>query len=175
MGKGRGTTRPPARETARGAGAKPRFGVLRAIAVFKLTKVVLALATAYGVLRLRDASVIARLYSWAASMPSGLEQDWVRRALVFISGLSPGRINALGFVTLAYAAIFTAEGIGLWMGKRWAEWLTVIVTSSLIPLEIWEMAHRPGVGKALVVVGNVAIVWYLVRQIRTEAHMNASS
>ena len=115
-----------------------------------------------------DASVIARLYSWAASMPSGLEQDWVRRALVFISGLSPGRINALGFVTLAYAAIFTAEGIGLWMGKRWAEWLTVIVTSSLIPLEIWEMAHRPGVGKALVVVCNSAIVWYLVRQIRME-------
>ncbi len=172
MGKGRGkacaASRAPARDGARGASAKPRFGVLRAIALFKLTKVVLALATAYGVLRLRDASVIARLYSWAASMPSGLEQDWVRRALVFISGLSPGRINALGFVTLAYAAIFTAEGIGLWMGKRWAEWLTVIVTSSLIPLEIWEMAHRPGVGKALVVVCNSAIVWYLVRQIRME-------
>ena len=166
MGKGRGKSRPPARGAARVAGATPRFGVLRAIALFKLTKVVLALATAYGVLRLRDASVIARLYSWAASMPSGLEQDWVRRALVFISGLSPGRINALGFVTLAYAAVFTVEGIGLWMRKRWAEWLTVILTSSLIPLEIWEMAHRPGIGKALVVIGNLAIVWYLVRQIR---------
>ena len=170
MGKGREKARRkarrPAGESVRAPPPKPRFGVLRAIALFKLTKVILALATAYGVLRLRDASVIARLYSWAASMPSGLEQDWVRRALVFVSGLSPGRINALGFVTLAYAAVFTTEGIGLWMGKRWAEWLTVIVTSSLIPLEIWEMAHRPGIGKALVIVGNVAIVWYLVRQLR---------
>ncbi len=167
MGRARGKKpRRPAGGTSRGAATRPRFGVLRAIALFKLTKVLLALATAYGVLRLRDASVIARLYSWAASMPSGLEQDWVRRALVFVSGLSPGRINALGFVTLAYAAVFTAEGIGLWMGKRWAEWLTVIVTSSLIPLEIWEMAHRPGMGTALVVACNLAIVWYLIRQLR---------
>jgi len=152
-----------------GDARKARFGVLRLIALFKLSKVMLLLATAYGVLRLRDASVIARLYSWAASMPSGLEQDLVRKALVIISGMSPGRINALGFVTLAYAAIFTTEGIGLWMRKRWAEWLTVIVTSSLIPLEIFETAHRPGIGKVLVLAGNVAIVWYLVAQLRKQS------
>ena len=151
-----------------GDARKARFGVLRLIALFKLSKVVLLLATAYGVLRLRDASVIARLYSWAASMPSGLEQDLVRRGLVIVSGLSPGRINALGFVTLAYAAIFTTEGIGLWMRQRWAEWLTVIVTSSLIPLEIFESIHHPGIGKVLVLTGNVAIVWYLVIQLRKQ-------
>ena len=145
-----------------------RFGVLRLIALFKLSKVMLLLATAYGVLRLRDASVIARLYSWAAGLPSGLEQDLVRKGLVIVSGMSPGRINALGFVTLAYAAIFTTEGIGLWMRQRWAEWLTVIVTSSLIPLEIFESAHRPGIGKVLVLAGNVAIVWYLVAQLRKQ-------
>ena len=152
-----------------GNARKARFGVLRLIALFKLSKVVLLLATAYGVLRLRDASVIARLYTWAASMPSGLEQDLVRRGLVIISGLSPGRINALGFVTLAYAAIFTTEGIGLWMRQRWAEWLTVIVTSSLIPLEIFETIHRPGIGKVLVLAGNVAIVWYLASQLRKQS------
>lgn len=146
-----------------------RFGVLRAIALFKITKVLLLLATAYGFLRLREPTVIARLYTWAASLPSGLEQEWVRRALSFISGLSPGRINTLGFVTLVYAAVFTTEGIGLWLGKRWAEWLTAIVTGSLIPLEIWEMAHRPNLGKAGVIVVNVAIVWYLVRQLKRGA------
>ena len=144
----------------------PRLGVLRAIAAFKISKVLLLLAAAYGVLRLREPTVIAGLYTWAASLPSGMEQEWVRRALVFVSGLSPARINALGFVTLAYAAVFTTEGVGLWMGKRWAEWLTTILTSSLIPLEIWEMAHRPGLGKAVVIAVNVFIVWYLVRQLR---------
>ena len=151
-----------------GDAPQARFGVLRLIALFKLSKVLLLLATAYGVLRLRDASVIARLYGWAASLPSGLEQDLVRKGLVIVSGMSPGRINALGFVTLAYAAIFTTEGIGLWMRKRWAEWLTVIVTSSLIPLEIFETIHRPGIGKVLVLVGNAAIVWYLAAQLRKQ-------
>jgi uncharacterized membrane protein (DUF2068 family) len=146
--------------------AQPRFGFLRLIALYKLGKVVLLMATAYGVLRLRDASFIADLYRWAASLPYGLEQDLVLRSLVWISGLSPNRINALGFVTLAYAAIFTVEGIGLWMRKRWAEWLTVVVTSSLIPLEIWELAHRPGSGKIAVLIANIVIVWYLAWQLR---------
>ena len=50
-----------------GDARKARFGVLRLIALFKISKVILLLATAYGVLRLRDASVIARLYG----MPAG--------------------------------------------------------------------------------------------------------
>lgn len=140
--------------------------VLRAIALFKLTKVLLLLATAYGVLRLSEPTVMASLYDWAAAKPSGLERDLIQKGLVFLSGLSPGRINALGMVTLAYAGVFTTEGIGLWMGQRWAEWLTTIVTSSLIPLEIWEMAHRPGLGKAAVILVNAGIVWFLVRQLR---------
>lgn len=149
-------------DTGRNSG----IGVLRAIACFKITQVLLLLATGYGVLKLREPTVIAKLSGWAADMPFGLEQEWVQRGLGFVSGLSPGRIKALGFVTLAYAAVFAAEGVGLWMGKRWAEWLTVIVTGSLIPLEVWEMAHRPGVGKAVVILVNVVIVWLLVRQLR---------
>jgi uncharacterized membrane protein (DUF2068 family) len=159
----------------RSESGKARFGVLRAIALYKIGKVLLLVATAYGVLRLREPTVIARLYDWAASIPSGLEHDWVQRGLVFVSGLSPGRINALGFVTLAYAVVFTIEGIGLWLGKRWAEWLTAIVTGSLIPLEIWEMAYRPGLGKAAVIVVNAAIVWYLLYRLRDNPCMNTSS
>ena len=59
------------------------------------------------------------------------------------------------------AVVFATEGIGLWMQKRWAEWLTVIITASLIPLEVWELAHRPSFGIAAVLVANSAIVAYL--------------
>jgi uncharacterized membrane protein (DUF2068 family) len=148
--------------------ARSRLGMLRIIAVYKLGKVLLLLATAYGVLRLRDASLIARIYSWAATLPSGPEQDIVSHALSWFSGLSPRRIQALGFVTLAYAAVFAIEGVGLWMRKRWAEWLTTIITASLIPLEVWELFHRPGMGKAAVLIVNCAIVAYLIWQIRAE-------
>lgn len=151
-----------------GEPAPQRFGVLRTIAVFKLAKVLLMLAATYGALRLRDVSFVAKIYSWATALPSGLEQDLVLRILVWFSGLNPSRIHALGFVTLAYAALFTVEGVGLWMRRRWAEWLTTVITGSLIPLEFWELFHRPNIGKAAVLIINLAIVAYLVWQLRTE-------
>jgi uncharacterized membrane protein (DUF2068 family) len=146
---------------------RQRFGVLRTIALYKLVKVVLLLAVAYGELRLRDASIAAKLLSWAQARPYGLEHRIVTQLLDWFSGLSVSRVHALRMVTLAYAAVFAVEGVGLWMEKRWAEWLTVIITSSLIPLELWEIFFRPTVGKVLILLANVAVVAYLVWHVRT--------
>jgi uncharacterized membrane protein (DUF2068 family) len=147
---------------------KPRFGVLRTIALYKIVKVLLLLAVAYGELRLRDASLAAKLLSWAQAQPYGLEHRIVTQLLEWFSGLSVSRIHALRMVTLAYAAVFAVEGVGLWMQKRWAEWLTVIITASLIPLEAWEIFFRPTIGKVLILLANVAVVAYLVWHVRTK-------
>ena len=141
--------------------AAPRFGVLRTIALYKLLKVSLLLLVAYGELRLHDASLSAKVLSWLAARPSGLEHDVVKRVLQWISGLSESRMHALRFVTLAYAAVFAVEGIGLWMRRRWAEWMTTIITASLIPLEVWELIRNPNIGAAAVLAANIAIVAYL--------------
>ena len=146
--------------------AVPRFGFLRAIAVYKILKVALLLAAAYGELKLRDASVLASLFGWASTLRAGPEHDAVVALLAWFSGLSPARVQALGWVTLAYAAVFAVEGAGLWMRRRWAEWLTIVITGSLIPFEVWRLASAPGLGKAIIVVLNVAIVAYLLRQLR---------
>jgi uncharacterized membrane protein (DUF2068 family) len=148
---------------------KPRFNVLRTIAIYKLVKVLLLLALVYGEVRLSDASLTAKLLTWASERPLGLEHDVVTRFLEWFSGLSASRVHALRIVTFAYAAIFATEGIGLWMQKRWAEWLTVIITASLIPLEVWELIFRPNIGKAAVLVGNTVIVIYLAWHVRSRA------
>jgi uncharacterized membrane protein (DUF2068 family) len=145
---------------------KPRFGVLRTIALYKLVKVVLLLGVAYGELRLRDASLAAKLLSWAQARPYGLEHRIVGQLMEWFSGLSVSRVHALRIVTLAYAALFAIEGIGLWMEKRWAEWLTTIITASLIPLEAWEILLRPTIGKILILLANVAVVGYLIWHVR---------
>jgi len=145
---------------------KRRFGVLRTIALYKLIKVLLLLGVAYGELRLRDASLAAKLLSWAQTRPYGLEHRIVAQLLEWFSGLSVSRIYALRTVTLAYAAVFAVEGVGLWMEKRWAEWLTTIITASLIPLEAWEIFYRPTIGKVLILLANVAVVGYLVWHVR---------
>ena len=156
------TVAPPARA--------PRIDVLRTIALYKLVKVLLLLALAYGEVRLSDASLIAKLVTWASARPLGLEHKVVTWLLEWFSGLSAPRVHALRMVTLAYAGMFSVEGIGLWMQKRWAEWLTVIITASLIPLEFWELFHNPNFGKAGVLIANLAIVGYLVWHVRSKSH-----
>jgi uncharacterized membrane protein (DUF2068 family) len=153
----------------------PRFGMLRTIALYKLVKVLLLLLAAYGELRLHDAELSAKLITWAQARPSGLEHALVTRVLEWFSGLSESKIHALRFVTLTYAAVFAVEGVGLWMRKRWAEWLTVVITASLIPVEIWEFVSRPNFGKAAVVIANAAIVAYLVWHVRTRGHAARAS
>src|ERR1700728_2258661 len=138
-----------------------RFGMLRAIALYKLLKVVILLLAAYGEIRLHDATMSAKILSWASAKPQGLEHDLVTRGLVWFSGLSESRVHEVRLLTLTYAAVFAVEGVGLWMQRRWAEWLTTIITASSIPLELWELFHRPTLGNAFVLVINTAIVVYL--------------
>ena len=65
--------------------------MLRTIALYKLVKVLLLLLVAYGELRLHDASLSAKLPTWAAGRPSGLEHEVVKQALAWFSGLSESR------------------------------------------------------------------------------------
>jgi len=156
------------------AARPPRhFGVLRTIALYKLLKVLLLLALAYGEVRLSDASLTAKLLNWASERPAGIEGRVVTQLLEWFSGLSPARIHALRIVTFAYAAVFATEGIGLWMEKSWAEWLTTIITASLIPFEVWELWTRPNIGKVAVLLANIAIVAYLVWHVRSRRRHRA--
>jgi uncharacterized membrane protein (DUF2068 family) len=62
--------------------------------------------------------------------------------------------------------LFAIEGWGLWREKRWAEYLTVIVTASLIPLEIWEIIRHLTWLKVAALALNIAIVLYLLHLLR---------
>jgi uncharacterized membrane protein (DUF2068 family) len=75
---------------------------------------------------------------------------------------SSTHLHELGAVLLAYAAIEGIEAVGLWYQRRWAEYLTFLVTTSLLPLEIYEIATRATAFKVIAFVINVAVVAYLL-------------
>jgi uncharacterized membrane protein (DUF2068 family) len=152
----------------------PRFGMLRIIALYKLVKVVLLLLAAYFELRLHDAALSAKLVTWVEARPASEEHQLISKLLQMMSGMSESNIHALRLLTFAYAAVFAVEGVGLWMQKRWAEWLTTIATASLIPIEVWELVSRPNLGKAAVVVANTAIVAFLVWHVRSKVRRDAT-
>ncbi len=76
--------------------------------------------------------------------------------------LQSGTIKLVGLVFAVYALIEGIEAVGLWYQRRWAEYLTFIVTTSLLPLELYELAHRLTPFKVLALVINVAVVAYLL-------------
>ena len=88
------------------------------------------------------------------------------KALDKLRFLSGRRAVVLGTAALLYAGLFATEGVGLWLGERWAEWLTVVATGLLIPVEIYELIHGATAPRILALVGNVAMVAYLVVRIR---------
>ena len=155
--------------------APQRFGVLRTIAIYKLFKVILLLAVAYGELKLRDAGEVEKILTWLSERPSGLERRLITYVIEWFSNLPSSHAVMLRALTLVTAAVFTVEGIGLWLGKRWAEGLTVILTASLIPVELWEIILSPNVYKLLILLGNVLIVAYLVWHVRSRNHAAPTS
>jgi uncharacterized membrane protein (DUF2068 family) len=76
--------------------------------------------------------------------------------------LRRGTLNLIGAGLAALAVIEGAEAIGLWYQKRWAEYLTFVVTTALIPLEIYELTAYVSWFKVVALIVNLAIVAYLL-------------
>jgi uncharacterized membrane protein (DUF2068 family) len=86
----------------------------------------------------------------------------LRHEIDLLFSLQSSRLHLFAAIALLYAAIEGIEAVGLWYAKRWAEYLTFIVTASLLPLEIYELAHRFTPFKIIAFVVNVAVVVYLL-------------
>jgi uncharacterized membrane protein (DUF2068 family) len=87
-------------------------------------------------------------------------------ALVNIAGFSGPRVVVIGIGAMTHATLELVESLGLLLRRRWAEYLVVLATGFLIPLEVYEAILHPTLFKAAVLVVNVAVVVYLVRQKR---------
>ncbi len=140
--------------------------MLAAIAVFKLLKAALLFAVGFGLIKLLSPGVEPRLVHWAHSLAWSYDRGIVQQALTYITGLDDKHLRILGFGAYATGAVFTVEGIGLWFAKRWAEYLTLAVTASLLPVEIFELFHKFSYARLSGLGLNVAIVAYLVLLVR---------
>jgi uncharacterized membrane protein (DUF2068 family) len=79
--------------------------------------------------------------------------------------LRSGTLHEVGAALLAYGVLEGIEAIGLWYARRWAEYLTFIVTTVLLPLEVYEIVHQGTVLKVIGFLINVAVVvWLLWRK-----------
>jgi uncharacterized membrane protein (DUF2068 family) len=76
--------------------------------------------------------------------------------------LRTSKLRVAGAGIGAYALLEGAEAVGLWFQKRWAEYLTFIATTALLPLEIYELTKTVSPFKVIALIVNLAIVVYLL-------------
>jgi len=140
--------------------------MLAAIGLFKLTKGTLLVALALELLRVGRDGLAGVLAQWATRLHIDPDGRYFGRALQAIAALDWRQLELARAGLFVYGALFLTEGTGLVLRKRWAEYFTVIVTGSLIPLEVYEIARRLDGLRITVCLLNVAIVWYLARGLR---------
>ena len=140
--------------------------VILLIGAFKLVKAALLIVVAVGALGLLHQDVAAVLRDWISSLrvdPDGYYFNLVIKKLGFVDDRV---LKEISVASMFYAALLATQGVGLCLYKRWAEYLTVIITSSYLPLEIYLLITRFGVLKAALTLLNVAIVCYLIWALR---------
>ncbi len=136
------------------------------IGLFKLVKALFFFGVGIGAMHLlhKDLSdVVMRL---ATAMRFDPESRFVSLLLDKVDLIDARRLREIGFATFAYSGVALTEGVGLLLEKVWAEYLTLVLTISFLPWELWELARRPSWFRFGLLVINLAVLWYLVWLLR---------
>ncbi len=149
----------------RGRPLRDKF-ILRLIAVDKALRFLLFAALAVGVFLIaaNETGVRDLYYRLLQDFrgTSELPQHGLLHEIDRLLNLRSGTLELVGLGLAAYALLQATEAAGLWMTKRWAEYLTFIATSLFIPFEVWELTVSQTPLKIAALVLNFAIVAYLL-------------
>ncbi len=138
--------------------------VLAWIIAFKAFKAITLTALGVSLLVTRHADPVDVLMRFAVAIHLPLTSSAFQRLLMLVANLTVTKETALALTAFAYAALMGTEGVALYLRKSWARWFTIIATSSLIPLEVYEIIRELHPIRVLVLLANVAIVVYLWRR-----------
>lgn len=147
-------------------GTRGRGRGLWVIAAFKLLKACALVAVGLGALKLLHKDVATVVEHWIFVFQVDPRNHFINLLLTKLSSWDDRRLKELSAGTFIYAGIFLVEGVGLALQKRWAEYFTIITTSSLLPIEIYELARRVSLGRILALAINIAVVAYLVFELK---------
>lgn len=144
---------------------KPKSGVLVLIGIFKLLKSALLIVVGLGLHHMLNHDGEQFLRECVHAVRIDPENRHIHAGIEKITGLSPKTLREWSVGTFIYAALFIIEGTGLVLRARWAEFLTVITTTGLLPVEAYELIHRPRPAKVVILVLNLGIAIYLIARL----------
>jgi uncharacterized membrane protein (DUF2068 family) len=139
---------------------------LRTVAVFEAAKGFAVLLAGSGLLLLvrRDAQAMAeRIVEHLHLDPAS---RYPRIFVQLATGATPGRLRLLALGALIYALIRFAEAVGLWHGRRWAEWFGMATGAIYLPFEVVALVRQPSVEPLIALLASVGIVLFLAVRLK---------
>lgn len=86
--------------------------------------------------------------------------------LSFVDNITQARESSVIILAMGYAAMRIAEGVGLWYGFAWGEWLAALAGGIYLPFELFNLMHQPNWEVMVVFVVNLAVVVYLTDRLQ---------
>lgn len=133
-----------------------------AIGVFKLLQAAAFILLGIGAIRLLHKDLMVVAEHLILAMRFNPEGRFVNLVLERVAMINPRDLRRISAVIFAIAALDALEGTGLVLEQAWAEFVTLILTASFLPLEIYEMLRRMTWIRVSLTVINVAVVVYLI-------------
>ena len=142
------------------------------IGLFKLAKSAFFFCVGIGAIHLLHADLGDVAMRIALALRRDPEGHFVSFLIQKVDMVDVHRLRDVGFFSFGYSALALTEGVGLMLQKVWAEFLTLGLTISFLPWELYELARSPDLVRLALLLANLAVLGYLVwllRRKKTEA------
>ena len=132
------------------------------IGLFKLGKAIFFFCIGVGAIHLLHKDLQDEVMRLALKLKFDPESRFVSLLLDKVDLIDAHRLRQISVATFAYSALALTEGVGLLLEKVWAEYLTLILTVSFLPWELYELVRRPDWFRLSLLLINLAVLGYLV-------------
>jgi len=136
------------------------------IGLFKLSKSAFFFAVGIGAIKLLHKDLGDVAMRVASALKLDVEGRFVTMLVEKVDLIDMRQLREAGLGAFAYSALALVEGIGLMLEKTWAEYLTVGLTVSFLPWELYELVKRPDLVRLTLLLANLAVLVYLLWLLR---------
>lgn len=164
--------------------AQPKTGIMKTerrhhdrgllmIGLFKLAKAIFFFGLGFGAIHLLHKDLGDEVMRIATMFKFDPESKIVTLLLDKVDLIDAHRLKQISLATFAYSALALTEGIGLMLEKVWAEYLTLTLTISFLPWELFELSRHPNWFRLSLLLINLAVLGYLVWLLKKKKEANS--
>jgi uncharacterized membrane protein (DUF2068 family) len=145
------------------------------IGILKLVKAMLFILLGVGAVRLLHKDLVDVVTHFILALRFDPENHFINLVLEKVALISPHRLREISIAIFLYAALDIIEGTGLALEKAWAEYLTLILTASFLPWEVYEIFRHITWLKVVLFLLNAAVVVYLIFHVQGRIRARAKT